>query len=350
MTLQLGIHLGERFTLDETMAAADLAEQYGFDSLWVAEGRLTRDALTIMALIADRTSTVRVGSGVVNNKSRNAALMAVSFKTLDEIAPGRIICGIGAWWEPLASKVGTPLKKPVSAMREYVDVLQRFFRNEEVTVDGEFVQMDGVRFDRMYADNVAVDIPIYAGAVGPRMLELSGEIMDGVYLDFLLPVSYVEFARKQLDKGLATRTDGVTAVDITQTIACAVDDEDPRRAIDACKNFLTMYLMQQPHIAEHAGVAPAVVEQIQQVAGWPATPEDIEEAMQFVSDEAVHAVCAAGSTADVVAKLEEYHRAGVRVTVLNPLGANKLGTIEAVARAVAGSTAASSTVASAAVA
>jgi 5,10-methylenetetrahydromethanopterin reductase len=334
MTPRLGVHLGERFTLEETIAAADMAERYGFDSLWVAEGRLTRDALTIMAILAHHTSTVRIGSGVVNNKSRNAALMAVSFKTLDEIAPGRIVCGIGAWWEPLASKVGTPLRKPVTAMREYVDVLQRFFRNEEVSVAGEFVAMDGVRFDRMYAENAAVDIPIYAGAVGPRMLEVAGEIMDGVYLDFLLPVSYVGFAAEHIERGIACRTDGVTAIDMTQAIACAVDDEHPERAIDACRNFLTMYLMQQPHIAEHAGVEPEIVEQIQQVAGWPATPDDIERAMRLVPDEAVHRVCAAGSTADVVAKLEEFHRAGIRVTVLNPLGANKLGTIERVARAI----------------
>lgn len=333
MRIPLGIHLGERFTLEETWAAAEIAETHGFDSLWVAEGRLTRDAVSIMALLAERTNTVRIGSGVVNNKSRNAALMAVTFKTLDEIAPGRIVLGIGAWWEPLASRVGTPLSKPVVAMREYVGVLQAFFRNEEVTVDGEFVHMDGVRFDRMYAENVEVDIPIYAGAVGPRMLQLAGETMDGVYLDFLLPVDYLTSARASIDTGLAARTDGRTSIDITQAIAVAVDDDDPRSAIDACKAFLTLYLMQQPHIAEHCGVEPELVDRIKQVAGWPATPDDIKRAMVLLPDEAVLRVAAAGTTADVVEKLEEYHEAGVRVPVLNPLGGRKLETIESLARA-----------------
>ncbi|NYD68052.1 LLM class flavin-dependent oxidoreductase [Agromyces atrinae] len=333
MRIPLGIHLGERFTLEETWAAAEIAENHGFDSLWVAEGRLTRDAVSIMALLAERTNTVRIGSGVVNNKSRNAALMAVTFKTLDEIAPGRIVLGIGAWWEPLASRVGTPLSKPVVAMREYVGVLQAFFRNEEVTVDGEFVHMDGVRFDRMYAENVEVDIPIYAGAVGPRMLQLAGETMDGVYLDFLLPVDYLTSARASIDKGLAARADGRTSIDITQAIAVAVDDDDPRSAIDACKAFLTLYLMQQPHIAEHCGVEPELVDRIKQVAGWPATPDDIKRAMVLLPDEAVLRVAAAGTTADVVEKLEEYHEAGVRVPVLNPLGGRKLETIESLARA-----------------
>ncbi len=332
MRIQLGVHLGERFTLSETWAAAELAEEHGFDSVWVAEGRLTRDAVSLMAILAEKTRTVRIGSGVVNNKTRNAALMAVTFKTLDELAPGRVICGLGAWWEPLASRVGTPLAKPVTAMREYVEVLQRFFANEEVTFDGQFVQMDGVRFDRMYAENVAVDIPVYAGAVGPRMLELAGEVMDGVYLDFLLPVSYLEGASAAMSKGLAKRSDGVTSLDVTQAIVVAVDDQDPAAAVDECRAFLTLYLMQQPHIAEHCGVEPELVTRLQEVAGWPARPEDVKRAMRLVPDEAVHRVAAAGSTAGAAAKLEEYHAAGVRVPVLNPLGPTKMATIDTLGR------------------
>jgi 5,10-methylenetetrahydromethanopterin reductase len=332
MRIQLGVHLGERFTLSETWAAAGLAEEHGFDSLWVAEGRLTRDAVTLMAILAERTRTVRIGSGVVNNKTRNAALMAVTFKTLDELAPGRVICGLGAWWEPLASRVGTPVTKPVTAMREYVDVLKRFFANEEVTHHGQFVHMDGVRFDRMYAENTAVDIPVYAGAVGPRMLELAGEVMDGVYLDFLLPVSYLGGASAAIGRGLAKRTDGTASLDVTQAVAVAVDDADPASAVDECRAFLTLYLMQQPHIAEHCGVEPELVTRLQEVAGWPARPEDVKRAMRLVPDEAVHRVAAAGTTADAAAKLEEYHAAGVRVPVLNPLGPTKMATIDALGR------------------
>lgn len=333
MRIPLGVHLGERFTLEETLATADFADEAGFDSLWVAEGRLTRDALTIMALLAQRTSSVRIGSGVVNNKSRNAALMAVSFKTLDEIAPGRIVLGIGAWWEPLASKVGTPLRKPVASMREYVQVCQAFFRNEEVTFEGEFVHMDGVRFDRMYAANEPVDIPVYFGSVGMRMQELAGELADGVYLDFLLPTSYLDEAIPRIRAGEARRADG-KRIDLTQIVACSVDDDDPRAAVDACKAFLTLYLMQQPHIAEHCGVEPELVERIQQIAGWPARPEDIKRAMELVPDSLVRRVTACGSTAQAAEIIESYHDAGIRVPVLNPLGEGKLSTVKQLAEAL----------------
>ena len=248
------------------------------------------------------------------------ALMGVTFKTLDEIAPGRAILGIGAWWEPLATKLGAPIRKPVASMREYITILKKLFNAETVSFDGEFYTVDGVRFDSMYRENEEVPVPIYVGAVGPRMLELSGEIADGVHMDFLLPPSYLVGAKEAINRGIAKRTDGVDKIDLTQIIACSVNDADPQEAIDHCKAFLTLYLMQQPHIAKHSGVEPELVEEIQKIAGWPATKEDIRRAMQLVPNSLVQNVTACGSTDDVVNKLMEYHEAGVRVPVLSTHG------------------------------
>lgn len=320
MKFPLGIHVGERLSLEQTLWQARLADEHGFESVWVAEGRLARDGIVPAAIIAHQTSNVRIGTGVVNNKSRNAALMAVTFKTLDEVAPGRAILGIGAWWEPLATKVGTPLVKPLQSMREYITVLQAFFRNELVEFEGDHVQMRGVRFDSMYRENRPVDIPIYVGAVGPKMLELSGEITDGVHLDFLLPPSYVTGAIEHINAGIAKRTDGVDEIDITQIVACSVNDADPQAAIDACKNFLTLYLAQQPHIAGHCGAEPELVDRIQEIARWPATPAQIQEAMKLVPNSLVQNVTACGTTEDAFAKLTEYHEAGVRCPVISTLG------------------------------
>jgi 5,10-methylenetetrahydromethanopterin reductase len=306
--------------MEQTMWQARLADDNGFESVWVAEGRLARDGIVPAAIIASRTRHVKIGTGVVNNKSRNAALMAVTFKTLDEVAPGRAILGIGAWWEPLATKVGQPLRKPLKSMREYITVLQTFFRNELVDFDGEFVAMRGVRFDSMYRENKPVDIPIYIGAVGPKMLELAGEISDGVHLDFLLPPSYLDSALPAIEAGVARRTDGRTGIDVTQIVACSVDDADPQAAIDACKAFLTLYLMQQPHIAEHCGVERELVDRIQQIAGWPAKPEDIKRAMTLVPNSLVQNVTACGTTDQAFEKLLAYHAAGVRCPIISTLG------------------------------
>lgn len=332
--IELGLQLGDRLSLDQTLWAARFADEHGLESLWVAEGRLSRDGIVPAAIIADRTDRIRIGTGILNNKTRNVALMAVTFKTLDEVAPGRIFLGLGAWWEPIASMLGAPLRKPIKTMREYIEVLQQFFANETVEYEGETVQIRGARFDSMYRENASVDIPIYIGAVGPKMLELSGEIADGVNLDFLLPPSYLEGALASIATGAQSRAPGRGDVDITQLVACSVDDDDPRGAIHAGKSFLTLYLAQQPHIGEHCGAEPELVERIQQVAGWPATPTQIEEATRFVSDDLVHSVTACGTTTQALDKLEEYRAAGVRCPVLSPLG-DKVRTISQIVEAVA---------------
>jgi len=334
VSIPLGVHLGERFTFDETKAIADVADEAGFDSLWVAEGRLTRDAISVMALLADRTKNVRIGSGVINNKTRNPALTAVTFKTLDEIAPGRIILGIGAWWEPIATKVGLPIRKPLGTMREYLSICRTLFANEEVNMQGEIFSMDQIRFDRMYAENIAVDIPIYTGPVGPKMLELSGELADGVYLDFLMPISYTEKAVTALHKG-REKSALTNDIDITQIVCCSIDDTNPEDAKDAVKAFLTMYLMQQPHIGAHCGVEPELVERIKEIAGWPARPEDIRRAMPLVPDDLVRRVTAFGTTTQTADMINEYRAAGVRVPVLFPLGANPVETVRSLAKASA---------------
>lgn len=328
----LGVHLGERLTLEQTWWQADFADTHGFESVWVAEGRMARDGIGPAAVIASRTGRVRVGTGVVNNKTRNAALMAVTFKTLDEIAPGRIVCGIGAWWEPIATKVGVPLVRPVAAMREYVTVLKGIFANETVNFSGEFVHMDGVRFDSMYHTNRPVDVPVYFGSVGPQMLALAGEIADGVHLDFLLPVSYLDDALGAIRRGVARRRDGRDSIHVTQIVACSVDDDDPDTAVDACRAFLTQYLMQQPHIAEHCGVEPELVDRIRQVASWPARPADVREAMRLVPTSLVHQVAACGTSTQAFDTLARYHDAGVDVPVISTHG-NKEATLVSLAAA-----------------
>lgn len=333
MRFPIGLHVGERLSLEQTLWQAQLADEAGFEAVWVAEGRMARDGIVPAAVLAHQTKRIKIGTGVINNKSRIAPLTAVTFKTLDEYAPGRVILGIGAWWEPLATKLGAPLRKPVASMREYITVLQAFFRNELVDFEGEFVQVRGARFDSMYRENRPVDIPIYVGAVGMRMLDLSGEISDGVLLDFLLPPSYMIEANVAMARGIARRTDRKTGIDVTMIVSCSVDDDDPRQAIDACKHFLTLYLMQQPHIAEHCGVEPELVERLKKVAGWPATPDDVKRAMVLVSDELVQRVTACGTTSTVVEKLEEYRDVGVRCPVVSTLG-NKEQTLSSIAKAL----------------
>ena len=88
--------------------------------MWQADSRLVREASVPMAAFAASTDRIKIGSGVIDVWSRNPARLASMFSTLDDLAPGRILCGLGAWWDPLAAKVGIDRAKPLTVMREVV--------------------------------------------------------------------------------------------------------------------------------------------------------------------------------------------------------------------------------------
>ncbi len=103
---RVALYLQDKHPIRDGMEYAQYAEARGFEAVWQAESRLVRDAIVPMAAFAAVTNRIKIGSGVINNWTRNIGLLAATFLTLDDLAPDRIICGIGAWWDPLAKNVG----------------------------------------------------------------------------------------------------------------------------------------------------------------------------------------------------------------------------------------------------
>src|SRR2546421_11895928 len=171
---RVAMYLQDKHDIREGMAYAQYAEQRGFEAVWQAESRLVRDAIVPMAAFAAVTTRVKIGSGVLNNWTRNIGLLAATFLTLDDLAPNRIICGIGAWWDPLAKQVGIERKKPLKAMRETVEVLKRLLNMERVTFHGEFHYVDGIELDVVHGRREPRHVPIYIGATHMGMMELAG--------------------------------------------------------------------------------------------------------------------------------------------------------------------------------
>ena len=187
---RLGIYLQDAHSISEAIEYAQYAESNGFEAVWQADSRLVRDAVVPMAAFAAETEKIKIGSGVVDCWTRNPARLASTFSTLDDLAPGRIILGIGAWWDPLASKVGIERKKPLKVMREVVTTVRALLADETVTYSGDFVQLDGVELDYVYQERRPKEVPIYIGATGMKMMELTGEIADGVVLNYLVSPEY----------------------------------------------------------------------------------------------------------------------------------------------------------------
>src|SRR4249920_561724 len=149
---RVGLYLQDAHPIRDGMRYAQLAEQHGFEAVWQAESRLVREATVPMAAYAAVTERIKVGSGVVNTWTRNVGLLAATFSTLDDLAPGRIKLGLGAWWEPLASKVGVNRHHPLQAMRETFEATRRLLAMERVTYHGDFVDLDDVEIDIVHGD------------------------------------------------------------------------------------------------------------------------------------------------------------------------------------------------------
>ena len=316
---RVALYLQDAHDLREGMKLAQYAEKHGFEAVWQAESRLVRDAIVPMAAFAAVTERIMVGSGVINNWTRNIGLLASTFLTLDDLAPDRIICGIGAWWDPLAANVGITRRKPLLAMQETVELLRRLLSLENVTYQGEFHQVKGIELDVVHGRREPRNVPIMIGATGPKMMELTGEIADGAVLNYCVPPEYNDVALARLQVGAERVGRTLDDIDRPQLMICSVH-EDKAQALDGARWMLTQYLAQQPHIAKASGVSDEVVQEIQRTLGWPATKEQIKAAMPLVPDDLVQRITASGKPDEVKAKVREYVERGCTCPVLYPLG------------------------------
>ncbi|HXZ83092.1 MAG TPA: LLM class flavin-dependent oxidoreductase [Acidimicrobiales bacterium] len=319
--MRAALYLQDMHPIRDGMRYARYAEERGFEAIWQAESRLVREATVPMAAYAAVTSRIKVGSGVIPIWTRNVGLLAATFSTLDELAPGRVILGLGAWWEPLAAKVGVDRHRPLRAMREVVEATRRLLAMERVTYHGEFVHLDDVEIDIVHGDRSPRPVPIYVGATGMQMMELAAEIADGVVLNYMVSPEYNKTALEHLAIGAARAGRSLDEIDRPQLVVCSLDN-DRALALDRARELLTQYLGQQPHIMKASGVDPALIEQIGKVLTWPAGPEEIHRAMRLVPDDAVQMITASGTPAECRAKVDEYIGAGATCPILYPLGSD----------------------------
>jgi 5,10-methylenetetrahydromethanopterin reductase len=204
-------------------------------------------------------------------------------------------------------------------MRETVEVCRALLADETVTYDGEFVHLDGVELDYVYQERRPKEVPIYIGATGDRMLELTGEIADGVVLNYLVSPEYNRRAMDRLADGAARAGRSLDDLDRPQLVVCSVA-ETRAEALDGARLMVTQYLGQQPHIMKASGVPESLLDEIGRVLTWPATHEQVEAASKLVPDDIVQMICAAGTADEVREKVAQYMADGCTCPILYPLG------------------------------
>lgn len=302
----------------EMVSLSRRAEATGFESAWVAETRLTRDAITPAAAIALQTERLRVGTAIVNVYTRNPVLLALTFATLDELAPGRIVMGLGAGSPLVLAPQGISFHRPLTRLREYCDVIPSLLSGEAVTYRGDSVHLDAARIEDVLARDGGLGprgrIPLYLAATGPRAVEYAGEVADGVLLNVCLPTAYVRERSERLAAAARRAGRAPSRIEVAMCIVVS-PHADARRGRDAARRFIAVYLSMFPNVARETGLEPEFVTALSEAfaAGG------VEAAAPVVGDEVVDLLSASGSVEDCRRRLEDYRQAGIDLPILAPV-------------------------------
>jgi F420-dependent oxidoreductase-like protein len=300
--LPLGTFISVGRSLDNALGRLRLAEQLGYHSVFTTHTS-GRDSLTVLAAYAHESEHIRLGTGVLPIYSRTPAATAQQAQMVDEIAGGRLILGVGVSHRVTVENwYGGHIGKPVTEMRDYVTALHAIFRGEDPPVEG-------TKFPthfRFSGFEPRADLPIYIAALSPKMLELAGEIADGVVLWLCSPdyirdvvVPHVREGRRKAGKQL----DGF---DIVAAVPTAVTDE-----IDGARATLRADLM--PYF-----LLPFYRRMIER-SGYEADVRLFDEAMErgdlgaaatAISDVFLENLAAIGPPDIAAAAVERYREAG----------------------------------------
>jgi 5,10-methylenetetrahydromethanopterin reductase len=306
-------------TVPEIVELSKRCEARGFDSIWMAETRMTRDAFVPMTAMAMATERIRVGSGIVNVFTRGPVVVAISFIGLEEVAPGRILMGLGTGSPLVLSPQGVEFDLPLTRLREYCEVIPPLIRGEEVTFEGKTVRLRGARVEDLLSKRGGVGgprtrLPLWLGVTGPRALEYAGQVADGVMLNTCLPVSYVRDAIRRIAAGARSAGRRPEEIEIAMANATAphADSAEGKRI---AARFIALYLSLFPNIAK----ATEVDERTLAVVRNTFEDRGLEAASELVSDEVVDWLTVAGTVEECRSRLDEYRAAGVQLPILAPL-------------------------------
>jgi 5,10-methylenetetrahydromethanopterin reductase len=315
----------------EMVSLSRRAERNGFESIWVAETRITRDAFIPAAAIAQGTETIRVGTGIVNVFTRNPVLLAISFLGLHELAPGRTSMGIGVGAETVLHQQGINYHKPLTRLREYTAAIRRLMRGETVTVDGDTMMLREAKIEDVVSSagrSLLSELPLYLAANGPKALRHAGAVADGILTDVCMPTDVLEEKLEILSQGAAEAGRETGDIDVGAVLLCA-PNEDVQAARDAVRPVIAMYLAWIPNAADETGAPPELIAAVTEAM----SQEGPMGAGRLVPDELVERLAAAGTPAHCLERVDDYLAAGADFVVLGPVESAIEATVDLLAGA-----------------
>jgi 5,10-methylenetetrahydromethanopterin reductase len=310
--MRLGLCFDGFYSIHEMIELARLADATGMESIWMSDHLCFRDSLTSsMALLAS-TTKIKVAPAPMSPYSRHPIISAMAIATMEEFAPGRVIASPGTGNAAALREAGIESPRPLKTMREYVEILRRFLSGDTVNFQGETFKVNGAKMGFVPSS----PIKMYVTAVRPRMLQLGGEIGDGVLLSAGCAPEYIERCAAETKQGGAKAGKSLDQVDVAGFVTTSVS-ENPREAIEANKMFLA-YIFRNTHHAENIRLGGGTVDQ--QALAAAVEKRDWEAAKKLISDEVVRFHSIAGTPGECRRQLEQFIDGGLNLPILLPMG------------------------------
>ncbi len=308
---------------DELIFYSKLGEQLGYDTVWVPE-TWGNDAFTIMNTILENTEKINVATGIISVFSRSAANIAQTIATIDKFSGGRALLGLGPSTDVVNKNWhGTDHQRPLRRTREYIEIIRMILSGERVNYDGELIKLKNMKFQ---SKPFRRDIPVYLASLGPKNLELTGQLADG-WLPFLCPEGHIKKLGKFVEDAALKAGRSMDDITVCPYVPALLSAGDPEEADFKIKEFISFYVgAMGPHyynlISSYGfdGDAANIRE------AW--NSKDLVRCTESVSDKLLDLVAVKGPREEALKKLDSYREVSDCPILMFPFKSTKEQIVE----------------------
>src|SRR5712692_1984482 len=306
--MEFGVGLFPTEPLGKMIQLAKLSEELGFSHIWIGDSHLIwREAYVNMAAVALNTTRVKIGTGVTNPLTRHPSVVASAYATLEEYSPGRMIVGIGLG----DSSVETMGMKPAK-----LSLFEKTMQQMRDLFAGKEVQLDTGKIHLLHPCKGRV--PIYIAASGPKMLELSGRIADGIIVLVGVADEYLRQAKEKIAAGAKAAGRKLEDINLVLWVPCAVSDKAPAR--DAVKAHVARVVAHpQPYVLD--AKEQKVLAEIRKTYDYYHHMEQEANHAEVIPDWLVDKFAVAGTVAECRVQVERIKKSGIQQIAIIPYSA-----------------------------
>ncbi|BCY12485.1 LLM class F420-dependent oxidoreductase [Actinoplanes sp. L3-i22] len=324
--MRLGLSLGYQTawsTPADHLAMAQEADRLGYSVVWAAEA-YGSDTVSMLAWIAGQTEKIDIGAAVLQIPARTPAMTAMTAATLDTLSGSRFRLGLGVSGPQVSEGWhGVKFAKPLARTREYVDIVKMALRRDRVQYDGEHYQLPlaggAGKAIKLGFHPPRADLPIYLAAVGPKNLELAGEIADGWLAVFFAPDAADDQLR-HIAAGRAKHGQGLTGFDVAPVVPVVVGD-DVAACADVVRWYAALYIggmgSREQNFYNQLAVRMGYADAAKKVQDLY-LDKQVAEAAEAVPQEFIERTSMVGDKPRIIKRIKEYAAAGVGTLSISP--------------------------------